>query len=49
MANRIDYPFCVEHRCLFRRERNILANREFCNDRISIVQATDQEDALEVA
>jgi hypothetical protein len=44
-ANRITSPFFVEHRCLFRRERNILANREFCEDRVAIVTATGQEDA----
>jgi hypothetical protein len=44
-ANRLDSPFFVEHRCLFRRDRNIVANREFCNDRVELVAATGQEDA----
>jgi hypothetical protein len=38
-------PFFIEHRCHFRRDRNIIANRVFCEDRVSIVQATGQEDA----
>lgn len=43
-AHVLEAPFLVEHRCLFRRERNILANREFCEDRVGIVKATGQED-----
>lgn len=41
-------PFFVEHRCHFRRDRNILANREFCEDRVGIVEQTGQEDAVAV-
>jgi hypothetical protein len=44
-SNRLMAPFLVEHRCLFRRDRNIIANRDFCNDRVAIVTATGQEDA----
>lgn len=39
-------PFFVEHRCHFRRDRNILANREFCEDRVRIVEETGQEDVV---
>jgi len=42
-------PFLVEHRCLFRQDKHILANREFCRDRVRIVRETGQEDALAVA
>lgn len=41
-------PFLVEHRCLYRRTRNILAGREFAADRVAIVEATKQEDDLEM-
>jgi hypothetical protein len=44
-AHRMAAPLLVEHRCLFRRDRNILANREFCEDRVAIVADTGQEDA----
>lgn len=37
-------PFTVEHRCLFRQQRHVLANREFCNDREKLVEQTGQED-----
>ncbi len=45
-AHRLAAPLLVEHRCLFRRDRNILANREFCEDRVGIVEATGQEDVV---
>lgn len=48
-AHRLDAPFVIEHRCLFRRDRNIVANREFCEDRVGIVAETDQEDEVAVA
>lgn len=38
-------PFMVEHRCLFREKKQIERNRAFCEDRISIVMRTGQEDA----
>lgn len=34
----------VEHRCLFRDERRVLAGRAFCNDRYMVVDKTGQED-----
>ena len=34
----------VEHRCLLRDERHVLANRAFCNDRKVVVEMTGQED-----
>lgn len=34
----------VEHWCLHREERHILANRDFCDRRVAIVEATGQED-----
>ena len=43
---RLSAPLVVEHLCLFRRERNILAGREYARDRVLIVAATGQEDAL---
>ncbi len=39
-------PVFVEHRCHFRRQRNIVANRVFCEDRVGIVSRTGQEDAV---
>ncbi len=39
-------PFFIEHRCHFRRDRNILANRVFCEDRVKLVSRTGQEDAV---
>lgn len=47
-AYELKSPFFIEHRCHFRRQRNILANREFCEDRIGIVKTTGQEDAVAV-
>lgn len=43
-ARRLEAPFLIEHRCLFRRDRNIIANREFCEDRVGLVETTGQED-----
>lgn len=40
-------PFFVEHRCMFRQPKHILANRAFCEDRESIVAAIGQEDPVE--
>jgi hypothetical protein len=34
----------VEHVCLFRDERRILAGRAFCADRVMVVEKTGQED-----
>lgn len=45
-AHDLKAPFFVEHRCHFRRDRNILANREFCKDRVRIVEQTGQEDVV---
>lgn len=42
-------PMVVEHRCLFREPLQIERNREFCEDRIAIVNETGQEDELRVA
>ncbi len=39
-------PVFVEHRCHFRRDRNIVANRVFCEDRVKLVSRTGQEDAV---
>lgn len=36
----------VEHRCLFRDRKQILANRAFCNDREMVVAMTGQEDDM---
>jgi len=36
--------FRVEHRCLFREEKQIVRNRMFCEDRVAIVEKTGQED-----
>jgi hypothetical protein len=47
-SHQLRAPFFIEHRCHFRRDRNILANRDFCNDRDLIVDATGQEDAIAV-
>lgn len=41
-------PFFVEHKCLFRQPKHILANRAFCEDRERIVKLTGQEDAVEM-
>lgn len=41
---RADYR--VEHRCLFREPKQILRNRDFCEDRVTIVRETGQEDDL---
>jgi hypothetical protein len=45
-AHDLKAPFFVEHRCHFRRDRNILANRLFCEDRIELVATTGQEDTV---
>lgn len=42
--SRLQSKFLVEHRCLFRERKQIERNRAFCEDRISIVQKTGQED-----
>lgn len=39
-------PYVVEHRCLFREQKQILANRAFCNDRQWVVEQTGQEDHM---
>lgn len=36
--------YLVEHRCLLRDERRMLAGRAFCNDRVKVVAQTGQED-----
>ncbi len=46
LAHELRAPFFVEHRCHFRRDRNIIANRVFCEDRVELVSATGQEDAV---
>jgi hypothetical protein len=43
-THRLRAPFLIEHRCMFRRDRNILANRSFCRDRELLVAATGEED-----
>lgn len=40
----MEAPYLIEHRCLFRQPKQILRNREFCDDRVAIVNATKQED-----
>jgi hypothetical protein len=40
-------PYTVEHRCLTRDERRMLAGRAFCNDRIKVWAATGQEDHID--
>lgn len=37
-------PYEVVHLCLTRDDKHILANRAFCNDRIMVVERTQQED-----
>jgi len=34
----------IEHRCLLRDEKHILAGRAFCNDRVMVLERTGQED-----
>jgi hypothetical protein len=46
-ASRLNAPFMVEHRCHFRDDKHIQANKEFCEDRISIVKKTGQEDHVD--
>lgn len=41
---KLQAPYLIEHRCLFRQPKQILRNREFCEDRVAIVKATKQED-----
>lgn len=41
---KLQAPYLIEHRCLFRKPKQILRNREFCDDRVAIVAATKQED-----
>lgn len=41
-------PMLIEHACLFRQPKHILANRAFCEDRERIVKRTGQEDAVEM-
>lgn len=41
---RLTTPYEIEHRCLFRTERQILASRAFLNDRDMVVDLTGQED-----
>jgi hypothetical protein len=45
-VHRMQAPYFVEHQCLFREEKQILANRDFCQDRALIVRETGQEDAV---
>lgn len=40
-------PLMVEHRCLFRQTKHILANREFCKDRERLVREHGQEDPVD--
>lgn len=42
-------PYVVEHKCLFRRDEHVLANREFCEDRERLLRETAQEDAMVAA
>lgn len=39
-------PMLVEHRCLHRPRAKVLQNRRFCTDRVELVAATGQEDAV---
>ena len=41
---RLTSEYWVEHRCLYRDKRRVLAGRAFCNDRVMVVETTDQED-----
>ena len=43
-ARKLAAPYLIEHRCLFRQPKQIERNREFCEDRVQIVNATKQED-----
>lgn len=43
-VHQLHAPYFVEHRCLFRDTKHVLANREFCNDREKIVREHRQED-----
>jgi hypothetical protein len=45
-AHTLEAPLLVEHRCMYRRDRNILGNRAFCADRARIVERTGQEDPV---
>lgn len=42
-------PFVIEHTCLFRQERHILANRAYCDDRSRLFHQTGHEDVLVAA
>lgn len=44
MPRKMRATYEIEHRCLLRDERHILANRAFCNDREIVVSLTGQED-----
>ena len=43
-AQMLKTPYEITHLCLTRDEKHILANRAFCNDRIMVVDRTQQED-----
>ena len=43
-AQMLKTPYEITHLCLTRDEKHILANRAFCNDRIMVVNRTQQED-----
>lgn len=45
-VRKLEAPMLVEHRCLFREPKQIIRNREFCEDRVGIVKRTGQEDAV---
>lgn len=42
-------PFYVEHLCLFRQPKHIVANREFCEDRERVLRETGNEDGVNPA
>ena len=41
---KLQAPYLIEHRCLFRKPKQIIRNRAFCDDRVAIVAETNQED-----
>jgi len=43
-AQMLKTPYEITHLCLTRDEKHILANRAFCNDRVMVVERTQQED-----
>ncbi len=46
--HKLKAPFLVEHKCLHRQQKQVVRNREFCIDRVTIVEKTKQEDDPEM-